>query len=184
MSSVTAGKAIKISRDIANAISYLHSYDIVHRDIKVQNILMDDNEEVYLADFGTCQCGTENSTIVGTYPLPPEITDLKELTSSSSSSKWQHSYEGKATDVDLLGRLMFACSPKDRYVPESETIIEDVRQLDRNKVPESYCQLIVHCLQKDAEKRPTSKDIVHELDGMTGRLCARILTAGGSKWSV
>ena len=158
MSSVTADKAIKISRDIASAISYLHSFDIVHHDIKVQNILMDDNEEVYLADLGTCQCGTENSIIVGTYPLPLEIANLVELTSSSSSSNQRHSYKGTATDVYLLGVVMFACVSKNKYVPASRTIMEDVDQLKRNKVPDSYCQLIVRCLQKDAGKRPTAKE--------------------------
>ncbi|CAF4254587.1 unnamed protein product, partial [Rotaria sordida] len=61
MERVTADKAIKISRNIANVIAHMHAYNLVHRDIKVENILMDE-DEVYLADFGTCQVGIENTT--------------------------------------------------------------------------------------------------------------------------
>ncbi|CAF3422902.1 unnamed protein product [Rotaria socialis] len=162
---MTTDKAIKISRDIAGVIAHMHAFDLVHRDIKVENILMDEHEEVYLADFGTCQHGTENSTLVGSFPLPPD------LTASNSSSDRQYSYEGTAVDVYLLGVLMFVCAPKDVYISPSNRILDQVHQLDRKKIPENYCALIVRCLEKNPKLRPTAQAIADELDAMTERLC-------------
>lgn len=43
---------VKIIGDVARALDYAHKQGIVHRDIKPSNILMDENGEVQLADFG------------------------------------------------------------------------------------------------------------------------------------
>lgn len=43
---------IRIARDAARAYLYMHSMEIVHRDIKSQNILIDQNLQVKVCDFG------------------------------------------------------------------------------------------------------------------------------------
>ncbi|CAF5050980.1 unnamed protein product [Rotaria sp. Silwood1] len=117
---VTIGKAIQIALDIAQVIVHMHAYELVHCDVKVKNILLDTNDQVFLADFGTCQHGTENSTFIGSRPFAPEITQ----------SDRQYSYQGAAVDVSCLGVLMYVVAPKDIF-HEPQTLTEiDINTLD------------------------------------------------------
>jgi serine/threonine protein kinase len=77
--SMTERHIRQIFRQVASAVSHLHHLGIVHRDIKDTNILLTDNNEVLLIDFGsaayyrsgrlfTTFCGTRDS-------MAPEILD-------------------------------------------------------------------------------------------------------------
>jgi len=42
----------RILKDVGDALDYAHSAGVIHRDVKPQNVLLDDSGRVYLADFG------------------------------------------------------------------------------------------------------------------------------------
>ena len=160
MKTMTIDKAVQISLNIACAITYMHAHDLVHRDIKVQNTLIDANNQVFLADFGTCQHGTENSTFIGTRPFVPELT----------TGDHQYSYQGSAFDVFCLGVFMYVVAPKDIF-HQPRTIAEaNVNTLDGNRVPQSYCDLIRRCIRKEPGTRPTADEVVSKLDLITNEI--------------
>ena len=47
-------QAMRIVRQIALALRYLHRQQVIHQDLKPGNIIIDDNEQVKLVDFGSC----------------------------------------------------------------------------------------------------------------------------------
>ncbi|XP_028342626.1 serine/threonine-protein kinase SIK1 isoform X2 [Physeter macrocephalus] len=83
---------------ILSAVEYCHSHNIVHRDLKTENLLLDGNMEIKLADFGFgnfYKPGEPLSTWCGSPPYAaPEVFEGKE-------------YEGPQLDIWSLGVVLY-----------------------------------------------------------------------------
>jgi len=69
--SLSLDMALKLFRQVAQGLAYAHSKGVIHRDIKPANVLLDDNQNAYLSDFGLAKVNaeadiTQNDVIVGT----------------------------------------------------------------------------------------------------------------------
>ena len=74
-------RAAKYFREALEAVKYLHSYNIIHKDLKSDNILIDMNGRTKLADFGFASYdngGPENNRFCGT-PMffSPEVIEMQ-----------------------------------------------------------------------------------------------------------
>ncbi|MBE3560869.1 MAG: serine/threonine protein kinase [Ktedonobacteraceae bacterium] len=52
--------------EIAGGLDYIHSHGIIHRDIKSSNVLLDEEDHCYLADFGIARTMTESTQLTTT----------------------------------------------------------------------------------------------------------------------
>ncbi|CAF1188500.1 unnamed protein product [Rotaria sordida] len=121
--------------------------------VKPRNILLDNDEQVFLPDFGTCQHGTGNVTVIGSRPCAPELT-----------TDHPFSYDGAALDVFSLGTLMYAVAPKQTYLEPMQPITQaDLNSLDQTVVLDSFQQLILQCVDFDPKQRPTASQVVQKL---------------------
>lgn len=57
-------RAVAIVRDVLAGLSHLHSANLLHRDLKAQNILVDDNSRALIGDFGSVKRIPDGSTTV------------------------------------------------------------------------------------------------------------------------
>ena len=153
--------------DIANGLKFIHENNIVHRDIKSDNILIDKNGHCKIADFG-CSIKLKNGqpdlfskTEGNIYFFPPEFVDGK--------SKKQFGY--KPVDIWAFGVSIYTCIFKSLpFLPENrENVVELFKEIreakfdfNRNgiKISKEMETLLLHILDKDPQKRFTAKDIV------------------------
>jgi serine/threonine protein kinase len=99
-SRISEPEAAPIFRQIVSAVAYMHSLEIIHRDLKLDNVLINDQNEIKLIDFGfssSCAPGEKLTSSCGTpqYMCP-------DLIKKSSSG-----HDGQASDVWAVGIILY-----------------------------------------------------------------------------
>ena len=64
--SIPVERAIEVFRDVATGLMHLHGKGVLHCDLKPGNILLDQDGNPRLADFGQSRLETDNSSALGT----------------------------------------------------------------------------------------------------------------------
>ncbi|KAL6734250.1 hypothetical protein Aduo_004810 [Ancylostoma duodenale] len=147
-----APQGVRMFRQLIEAVHYLHERNIVHRDIKLENILIDANGDAKLADFGFARfiARRERSlSFCGTRPYSaPQITLYKP-------------YDSYAADWYALGVVLYTMLvgkwPKDNLpsVPRATISFPD-------STPSPACRrLIASLLEPDEDIRAGYHDCVH-----------------------
>jgi serine/threonine protein kinase len=110
-------KSFKYFIQVVAAINFLHSNNLVHRDLKPENVLIDDNDNLKLCDFGWCVDLTTGNrvTFCGTYEyMAPEI--IKEVPYDYSIDAWSLGI--------LLYEMTHGYSPFRSQIDEGEEYVE------------------------------------------------------------
>jgi len=159
----TEREQIHIAYEIAVALKYLHSRNILHCDLKSSNILIDDNWKIKIGDFGLSRFinkknPSENSGRIGTpHWMAPEILKGENYEESADI----YSYGMILWEILSLEIPYFGIDPRKlmSYVAEEKKIVEVP-----NKGNIHIRVLTKKCLDYDPIKRPTLKDIVDSLE--------------------
>eukprot|EP00122_Pirum_gemmata_P003803 Pgem_evm1s3449 len=98
------------SLQIANGIKHMHDHNVVHRDIKLENIVVDnDGKTCQIIDFDTATIlNTTASSIAGTqHYLAPELFIKKQEMENDKNMVYKIDQSTKATDVWSLGIVFY-----------------------------------------------------------------------------
>ena len=111
-------EACKYLQDIIDGLEYLHSQDIVHRDIKLENLLLDSENNIKITDFGLSKVYPKGGllhTYRGTYAYcPPEFF-----------GETDEGYKGEFSDIWSIGVVLYTLlegfKPFDEFGDEEVT---------------------------------------------------------------
>ena len=150
-------KVQKIFTQLVGAVAYVHNMSCVHRDLKLENILLDKNENVKLCDFGFTREyeGTLShlQTFCGTvcYSAPEMLRGEK--------------YAGEKVDVWSLGIILYALLTGQLPFDDDDDLVTKHKILTSeptypDTLPSDAKDLISRLISKRPLLRPTISDIL------------------------
>ena len=147
-------KTISIAKQVCEGLEEAHRLDVVHRDLKPQNIMIDKEGNARIMDFGiarsiTGKGITRAGVMIGTPEyMSPEQVEGKEVDQRSDIySLGVNLYEMVAGQVPFEGDTPFTIGIKQK----SETP-KDPKELN-TQIPGDLSKVILRCMEKDKEKR-------------------------------
>ncbi len=162
---------VRLGREVAEALGYLHAMGVVHRDVKPPNVLLDETGRAHLADFGIAAVDS---------PVDDEGLTLHGGGSRASMSPQQRQGAPASPEDDvyslgvllyelLAGRPPFSASATDEEIrtvapPSFET---------PHPVPAGLRPLVASMLAKDPRERPRDvRQVENALREIEGELAA------------
>ncbi|RIA91439.1 kinase-like domain-containing protein [Glomus cerebriforme] len=144
---------VEIIIKLSKALNSLHQMNLLHKDFHCKNILVDEDERIFLSDFGLCKpvdSELAQNSIQGVLPyIAPEVLKNKPYTKQSevysmSMIMWELTsnespFSDKRHDKELAFAILNGLRPK---------IIEGT--------PDFYANIMKQCWNSDPSQRPDS----------------------------
>nr|XP_034910502.1 LEAF RUST 10 DISEASE-RESISTANCE LOCUS RECEPTOR-LIKE PROTEIN KINASE-like 1.1 [Populus alba] len=174
---------MRIAIETATALAYLHATDIIHRDVKTNNILLDNNFCVKVADFGLSRLFPNDVTHISTAPqgtpgyLDPEYHQCYQLTAKSDV------YSFGVVLIELISSMPAVDMTRNQHEINLATFAMNKIQKcafdelidpylgyksdeEIKRMTTSVAELAFLCLQQGKEIRPCMNEVLKELKAM------------------
>ncbi|HWW92393.1 MAG TPA: bifunctional serine/threonine-protein kinase/formylglycine-generating enzyme family protein [Vicinamibacteria bacterium] len=164
---IERSRAVRILEDVASALDYAHLKGIVHRDVKPPNILLDEEDRAYLADFGVARI-TEGSTFLtqtGVLAGTPQYMAPEQAQSGAATNRCDIYALSVVAYEMLTGRVPFT---GDTPVAVLMRHVQDPVPVPTG-LPEPLAGALLRGLAKRPEDRwPSARALVEGLKGGAG----------------
>ncbi|XP_060214791.1 LEAF RUST 10 DISEASE-RESISTANCE LOCUS RECEPTOR-LIKE PROTEIN KINASE-like 1.1 isoform X2 [Lycium barbarum] len=171
---------MNIAIETAGALAYLHASDIIHCDVKTNNILLDHNFGVKVADFGISRLFPNDVSHISTAPrgtpgyIDPKYHECYQLTSKSDvysfgvvlveliSSMPAVDMNRKSQEINLANFAInnIIKSAFNEFIDPSLGFNSDTKIWEMTT---SVAELAFLCLQTDRDMRPTMVEVLDTL---------------------
>ncbi len=166
-----ARDVVRILHDVTDALAYAHARGVIHRDIKPGNILTS-GMHAMVTDFGVAKAlsastaaangGTTTGMAIGT----PAYMAPEQLAADPAADHRMDIYAVGLLGYELLtGKSPFSGTSPQATLAAQLTVTPEAPSRSLPEVPVALSNIIMQCLEKDADKRPPSATaLLAELD--------------------
>ena len=161
-------EAVRILRDVADALAMAHKQGIVHRDIKPDNILLS-GRHALVTDFGVAKAvekssGSGNLTSLGVALGTPAYMSPEQATADPHTDHRADIYALGIVAYEMLcGRQPFEAGSAQAIIAAHVTQQPQPVERFRGNVPPALAALIMRCLEKKPADRPQSAEEVVQI---------------------
>jgi len=156
------GTTISIAKQVCEGLAEAHRLGVVHRDLKPQNIMVDEEGNARIMDFGIARSVkgkgiTDAGVMIGTpeYISPEQVEGKEADQGSDIYSLGAILYEMVTGSVPFEGDTPFSIALKHKSESPPDPKEANVQ------IPDDLSQVILKCMEKDKEKRFQSAREVH-----------------------
>ncbi|KAL3630354.1 hypothetical protein CASFOL_023338 [Castilleja foliolosa] len=174
---------LNIAIETADALCYLHKSDVIHRDVKTNNILLDHDFHVKVADFGISRFFPTDVTHVSTAPqgtpgyVDPEYFQCYQLTEKSDV------YSFGVVLIELISSLKAVDINRQHHdINLANMAAKKIQNHTLNELVDSslgfetnsnvrrmvtlVAELALWCLQRERDMRPSMEQVLEGLRGI------------------
>jgi serine/threonine protein kinase/tetratricopeptide (TPR) repeat protein len=171
-------ESVEIMQQVCRALEAAHSVDVIHRDLKPQNIMRDKTGRILVMDFGLARTlegdgMTQSGALVGTMEyMSPEQALGKPLDQRS--------------DIFALGLIFYEMLTGQMPFKADSTIASLIRRTQEqvspvsdhdDTIPRSLSDIVTKCLERDVELRyKTAAELLVDLETWQGKRAGATLS--------
>ncbi len=161
-------KRIELALDIGKGLSYLHTRNVIHRDLKSLNVLLDEKQNAKISDFGLSttkqqsQSGKTKSACGTTPWMAPELLD-------PDVDEYEYTVQ-----TDIFAFAMVLSELANHQTPyqgmKDTQIALKINSGNRPTLPDNtpagYTSLVTRCWAQETKQRPTADAAIAELNNL------------------
>eukprot|EP00884_Botryococcus_braunii_P005572 jgi/Botrbrau1/15015/Bobra.0018s0113.1 len=160
---------LNIALQVARVLELIHARKIIHGDLKLNNVLIGDDDDVYLCDFGCAAF----------FGDPPPSDSQMGTDKNIAPEIWRGGPKTAATDVFAFGGFLYDLMLQDYRLMDCgwERIEEHYEagniffeEPPKEDWPHEWTDLLLSCMATDPDERPSTSAVVLRLLQMAAML--------------